>query len=78
MKAERKKYSMRYRDKRIGIFPAVLRRWKLALEHGDKKKLSKHTDLSYSAIQTIFREKRATAKQIMAIESYFEKHAEKN
>lgn len=77
-KKPRKPYCMEYRDKRLDLDAETLNRWELELKHGDKRKMAQVTKLSYSAIKRIFIDKKATAKQIIAIDHYFKFYAKNN
>lgn len=62
---------MRYRDPIIDVPKGLLKQWKLAIEHGDKKRIVEYTELSYGTIYNIFKTGKATGKQIEAIIYFF-------
>lgn len=77
-KKAKRKYNFNFRDKRVRIKKETIDQWKLKTrEHGDKGKLSKFTKIPYSYLRDIFSDRKATEKQIKAINLYMRKHGRK-
>lgn len=71
-------YTFRYRDERINISKTKIKDWIYATHrHGDKVKLSDFTGIGRQYVIKIFRERKATAKQIEAIQTWIKKYGAK-